>query len=64
MALENDNNFLIFFYIFLVSSPQDYEINIMPSLEKIFSVKTGSNDPEDLYALQTAALSAWTLLYR
>lgn len=48
---------------FLVSSPQDYEINIMPSLEKIFSVKTGSNDPEDLYALQTAALSAWTLLY-
>ena len=33
------------------------------SLEKIFNVKSGANAPEDFYALQTAALSAWTLLY-
>ena len=35
----------------------------MPSLEKIFTERTGTNAHEDLYALQTAALSAWTLLY-
>ena len=51
-------------FIFVVATPEDFEINILPNLENIFSVKTGTNDPEDLYALQTAALSAWTLLYR
>ena len=35
----------------------------MLSLEKIFTEKSGANAPEDVYALQTAALSAWTLLY-
>jgi len=47
---------------FLVSQPEDYE-DILMSLEKIFNVKSGANAPEDFYALQTAALSAWTLLY-
>ena len=47
---------------FLVSPPEDYD-TILSSLEKIFTEKTGANAPEDMYALQTAALSAWTLLY-
>jgi len=47
---------------FLVSQPEDFEA-IMSSLEKIFLQKTGANAPEDFYGLQTAALSAWTLLY-
>lgn len=47
---------------FLVSSPEDNG-PIMDSLEKIFTAKGGANAEEDFYALQTAALSAWTLLY-
>ena len=35
----------------------------MASLEKVFTQKTGANAPEDVYGLQTAALSAWTLLF-
>ena len=47
---------------FLVCQPEDYE-PIIASLEKIFTEKSGANAPEDFYALQTSALSAWTLIY-
>lgn len=47
---------------FLSSPPEDSE-SIMANLEKVFTEKTGTNAPEDVYALQTAALSAWTLLF-
>ena len=47
---------------FLVSQPEDFDL-IMTSLEKIFLTKSGANAPEDFYNLQTAALSAWTLLF-
>lgn len=46
---------------FLAGQPEDYDL-IMSNLEKIFTAKAGTNAPEDFYALQTAALSAWTLL--
>ena len=41
--------------------PEDYD-DIMNSLEKVFTLKAGANAPEDFFALQTAAISAWTLL--
>jgi len=47
---------------FLVSEPEEFEV-IINSLEKIFLARSGANAPEDFYALQIAALSAWTLLY-
>jgi len=47
---------------FLSSPPEEFE-SIMASLEKVFTQKTGANAPEDVYGLQTAALSAWTLLF-
>lgn len=47
---------------FLVSQTEDYE-SILTSLEKVFTEKSGANAPEDFYGLQTAALSAWTLIY-
>ena len=50
------------FSAFLSSPPEEFE-SIMTSLEKVFTQKTGANAPEDVYGLQTAALSAWTLLF-
>lgn len=46
---------------FLVSQPEDYN-EIMNSLEKVFTMKAGANAHEDFFALQTASISAWTLL--
>ena len=53
---------IFFFSAFLSSPPEEFE-SIMASLEKVFTQKTGANAPEDVYGLQTAALSAWTLLF-